>query len=104
MTRRNLLALGVLGAMVAFPSAAAAQKASVPKKPDKTTIAQEHAMELLLLMDTDKNGKVSKKEWMKFMEAEFDRLDEDKKGELDPQELMRSKLRISHKAAAAVGK
>jgi len=31
-------------------------------------------------------------------------MDDNKKGELDPQELMRSKLRVSHKAPAAVGK
>jgi hypothetical protein len=33
---------------------------------------------------------------MKFMEAEFDRLDQDKKGELDPRELQRSSLSVSH--------
>ena len=45
-------------------------------------------------MDTDKSGKISKEEWMKFMEAEFDRLDKDKKGELDAKEL--EQLRVSH--------
>ena len=104
MTRRNLLAAVVPGAIVVFLTDVVGQKASAPKTPDKNTIAQEHAMELLLLMDTDKNGKVSKRELMKFMEAEFDRMDDNKKGELDPQELMRSKLRVSHKAPAAVGK
>jgi Ca2+-binding EF-hand superfamily protein len=53
---------------------------------------------LLLLMDTDKNGKISKREWTKFVEAEFDRLDKDKKGQLDAKELERSKLRVSHPA------
>ena len=53
-------------------------------------------MQLLLLIDTDKNGKISKQEWMKFMEAEFDRLDKDKKGQLDAKELEQSKLRVSH--------
>ena len=37
-----------------------------------------------------------KEEWMKFMEAEFDRLDKDKKGQLDVKELTQSKLRVSH--------
>jgi Ca2+-binding EF-hand superfamily protein len=54
---------------------------------------------LLLLMDTDKNGK---EEWLKFMEAEFDRLDKDKKGQLDVKELTQSKLRVSH--PVSVGK
>jgi Ca2+-binding EF-hand superfamily protein len=47
-------------------------------------------------MDTDENGKISKQEWMRFMEAEFDRLDKDKKGQLDAKELTQSKLRVSH--------
>jgi Ca2+-binding EF-hand superfamily protein len=38
-------------------------------------------------MDTDKSGKISKAEFMAFMEAEFNRLDKDKSGELDPKEL-----------------
>jgi hypothetical protein len=51
---------------------------------------------LLLLIDTDKSGKISKEEWMKFMEAELDRLDKDKTGELDAKELAQSRLRVSH--------
>ena len=47
----------------------------MPKPQDKTALAEANAKELLLLMDTDKTGKISKQEWMKFMEAEFDRLD-----------------------------
>ena len=47
-------------------------------------------------MDTDKNAKISKKEYMSFMEAEFDRLDKDKSGELDPKELTQSQFRVSH--------
>jgi hypothetical protein len=31
-------------------------------------------------MDADWSGKISEQEWMKFMEAEFDRLDKDKRG------------------------
>jgi Ca2+-binding EF-hand superfamily protein len=48
--------------------------------------------ELLLLMDTDKNGKISKQEWMAFMEAEFNQLDKEGKGELDPKQLSQSRL------------
>jgi hypothetical protein len=33
---------------------------------------------------------------MKFMEAEFDKLDKDKQGQLDVKELSQSKLRVSH--------
>jgi Ca2+-binding EF-hand superfamily protein len=52
--------------------------------------------QLLLLMDTDKNGKISKHEWMQFMEAEFDRLDRDKQGRLAAKELTQSKVLVSH--------
>jgi hypothetical protein len=40
-------------------------------------------------------GKISEREWMKFMEAEFDSLDKGKNGELDVKELTQSKLRAS---------
>jgi EF hand len=79
-----------------------AQKASVPKPQDNLALGQEDVRQLLLLIGTDKNGKISKQEWMKFMEAEFDRLDVEKNGELDVKELAQSKLRVSH--FGAVGK
>jgi hypothetical protein len=59
--------------------------------------------DLLLLMETDKNGKISKQEWMRFMEEEFDRLDKDKKGELDAQELRSDRL-IRHARSQDLGK
>jgi Ca2+-binding EF-hand superfamily protein len=73
-----------------------AQKAAVPKPQDKLALGDEEVRQLLLLMDTDKDGKISKQEWMKFMEAEFDRLDKDKSGELDAKDLAQSRLRVSH--------
>jgi Ca2+-binding EF-hand superfamily protein len=60
----------------------------------KLAVAAETAKELLLVMDTNKSGKVSKEEWMKFMEAEFDRLDADHKGQLDIKELTQSRVRV----------
>jgi Ca2+-binding EF-hand superfamily protein len=95
VTRRNLLiAFGSSVSLLLVP--ALSQKASTPKVQDKNAIAEEHARQLVLLMDTDKNGKISKQEWMKFMEAEFDRLDKDKKGELDQLELRKSMVEITH--------
>jgi Ca2+-binding EF-hand superfamily protein len=81
---------------------AVAQKASVPKTQDKVALGLAEVKQLLLLMDTDKNGKISKQEWMKYMEAEFDRLDKAKTGYLDVKELMQSKLRVSQ--FSSVGK
>jgi hypothetical protein len=46
----------------------------------------KQTMQLLVLMETDPGGKVSKAEFMRFMEAEFDKLDKNKDGELDVKE------------------
>ena len=51
--------------------------------------------ELLLLMDEDRNSKISKDEFMKFMAAEFDALDTNKDGELDVAELTGVRVRRS---------
>lgn len=100
MLRRTKIALlMVVVAMLATTSGilgtAVAQKATVPKPQDKLAIGEDEAKQLLLLIDTDKKGKISKQQWMKFMEAEFDRLDKSRSGELDVTELMQSKLRVS---------
>lgn len=107
MLRRTNVALAivlitVLIATMAMPGTAVAQKAGAPKAQDKLALGEAEIKQLLLLMDTDENGKISKQEWMKFMEAEFDRLDKSKSGQLDLTELTQSKLRVSH--FASVGK
>jgi Ca2+-binding EF-hand superfamily protein len=103
MTRRGVL-LALVGTAGAVVGAAFAQRAAVPKPQDKTALAEANVKELLLLMDTDKTGKISKQQWMKFMEAEFDRLDTDKKGELDPKQLMQSRVWVDHQAFQSLGK
>lgn len=59
----------------------------------KLAAGEDYTRRLLLLMDTDKNGKVSKREFMAFMEKEFDRLDVNHDGELDVKELARIQVR-----------
>jgi Ca2+-binding EF-hand superfamily protein len=97
MKRRGSLiiwgASALLTAGVLITSGGFAQRASVPKAQDKIALGENDVKQLLLLMDTDKNGKISKKEYMDFMEKEFNRLDKDKNGELDPKELTQSLLR-----------
>ncbi|MGA9824722.1 MAG: EF-hand domain-containing protein [Methylocystis sp.] len=51
--------------------------------------------QLLLLMDQDQNGQVSRAEFMRFMEGEFNALDVDHSGELNPEELSRSRIRVA---------
>ena len=75
---------------------AVAQKASVPKSQDRLALGEDDVKKLLLLMDTDKNGKVSKETFMKFMEEESNRLDKNKTGELDAKELNRSIPNAKH--------
>jgi Ca2+-binding EF-hand superfamily protein len=52
--------------------------------PDK---ASPQVARLLKLMDKDKNGNVSRQEFLDFMAAEFDRLDKDHNGTLNVAEL-----------------
>ena len=100
----TILLIASMSAGRSLPEISLAQKASVPKQPDPVAIASDKAKELLALMDTDKNGKISKREWMKFMEAEFDRLDTSKKGELDPKELLKSNVSMTHARTSDLGK
>ncbi len=93
---RVIVAIAVLVVTWVLLGNAAAQRQAVPKPQDKLALGEPEVKQLLLFMDTDKSGKISKEEWMKFMEAEFDRLDKDKKGQLDAKELEQSKLRVSH--------
>jgi hypothetical protein len=94
--RTNILRITVAIVVLVGLGTALAQKAAVPKPQDKLALGENEVKQLLLLMDTNQSGKISKQEWMKFMEAEFDRLDKDKKGQLDTKELTQSKLRARH--------
>ena len=80
-----------------------AQK-DVPRQPDRNVIAIENVKQLLLVMDADKRGKISKQEWMAFMEAEFDRLDAEKKGELDQTAIKQSMAYVKHVRFSDVGR
>jgi EF-hand domain pair/EF hand len=55
----------------------------------KRTIAtaDKDVRTLLQMMDKDKDGTVSKDEFMQFMSREFDRLDVNKSGKLEPTHL-----------------
>ena len=96
LTRTNRLRITVVIAVLVVTGTklgnAAAQKAAVPKPQNKLAIGEDEVKQLLPLMDTDKRGMVSRQEFMKFMEAEFERLDKNKKGELNVKELTQSTL------------
>lgn len=104
MTNRSLL-IALMSVLFALTGTGFAQKQpAAPAPPDKATLALHNAKQMLLLMDADKNGKISKEEWLKFMAAEFDRLDTDKSGELDVKELEKTTISFRHFRFADQGK
>jgi hypothetical protein len=101
MSRRTrimfvVVVIAVLVATGTMLGTAVAQKASAPKPQDSVALGEDEVKKLLLLMDTDKNGKVSKETFMKFMEEEFERLDKNKTGELDAKELNQPSPHAKH--------
>ena len=102
MSRKILLVTLMTAASLA--ESAWGQKTATPKPSDREALAEPSVKELLLLMDSDKNGKISKQEWMKFMEFEFDRLDLKRKGELDSKELRQSVVIVKHVPYAKLGR
>ncbi len=69
---------GLVAAVIASTSAFAVSKRT-------WSAGARDVQNLIRLMDQDKNGVVSKEEFMQFMGAEFDRLDVDKSGGLPPK-------------------
>ena len=105
---KTILSAAFVIAMSAFPwpipeVVVAQGKASVPRPQDALVLGENAAKDLLLLIEPDKNGKISRQAWMRFMGEEFDRLDKDKKGELDAQELRSDRL-VKHARSQDVGK
>ena len=90
--------LAVLVATGTMLATAAAQKADVPKPQNNLAMGEEPVKQLLPLMHPDKNGMVTREEYMKFMTAEFEHLDKEHKGELDARKLAQSNLSATHYA------
>ncbi|HTB56855.1 MAG TPA: hypothetical protein VLC06_03230 [Polyangia bacterium] len=90
VTGLGVTALLLTGACLATAAFGAGGTAA-PK--DKMALGEADVKRLILLMDNDKNGKISEAEFMSFMKAEFQRLDVDGSGELDVKELKKSQLR-----------
>jgi Ca2+-binding EF-hand superfamily protein len=86
------LAAAALLASGTWAGTAVAREITAPTQ-HKLTKVDAETKQLLLLMDKDKNGKISKQEFMTFMDLEFDRLDKDKNGQLDIRELTQSQFR-----------
>jgi len=78
---------------------AVAQKAGIPQPQDKLALGEYEVKQLLILI-SDRNGRVTKEEWEKFVEAEFDKLDKKKSGELDIKQLVDWKSRTKPSSSA----
>ena len=102
--QRLVLLVALVAALLALvttrKSAFAQDTASVPKPQDYVALGEPDARRLLLLIGPNKDGKITKQAWMKFMSAEFDRLDNDKSGSLDVKELAVSRLQATPFAAS----
>lgn len=100
MRYRSLIALltaFIFSAAAQSPAdtAASTDKSTSSTQQEKNVAAGEKSVKrLLLLMDKDNSGKVSKQEFMNFMEAEFARLDKNNDGELDVKELTQMQVRF----------
>lgn len=87
-TWKRLLLVTAFSAIGGLAANADEQREQNLKSGELTTV------ELLQLMDKDKDGKVSRQEFMDFMSAEFDRLDVNKDGKLDLNELQQLLHRV----------
>jgi len=76
---------------------AVAQQTSAPKAQDNVALGEGEVKKLLPLTEADNDGKVSEKEFMSFMGAEFDRLDQKKEGKLHVKELTQQPTKGFHK-------
>lgn len=97
--RKIVLAILVISALLAvggLVGTVAAQKSTAPPPSESkgaVVAGVPAAKQLLLLMDTNKDGKVSKEEWMKFMSDEFDRLDANHDGFVDVKDMTQSQIK-----------
>lgn len=104
MNRRILLAALMTGAAGLAGRSLAQTTTRAPRQPNVAAIAEANAKQIMLLMDTDKDGRISKKEWMDFMAKEFDRLDTDHNGYIDQHDLLVTTIHVQHVSPAVMGK
>ena len=103
MGRGNKLITTVLLIALLFTAGAfVGDKAAAPERQSEKTLTSDQVKLIFLLMDTDRDGKISRREWTSFMGSVFDRLDATKTGELTPKDL--SQLKWQADRFASTGK
>jgi len=92
---RPIMLIAALALFCSTQATTFAQKDSVPKPQNNLALGADEVKRLMLLIAPNEHGEITKQECMKFMEAEFDRLDKDKSAVLDAKELAQSRVRVS---------
>jgi hypothetical protein len=92
MTRKIIALAGVLLVAGAVTTADAAKKKPVTSENES---AREEVSELMKMFHADKNGTVSREEFLAIMGQEFDALNTSKTGQLTPSELSRLPMAMS---------
>ncbi len=87
-----LVLLTVLIAVGITVGSALARETGVPRH-NPLAVAQDATAQLVILMDQDEAGTVSKADFLKFMAAEFDRLDTNRTGVLNVDQLRQAEQR-----------
>jgi Ca2+-binding EF-hand superfamily protein len=96
-TKLVIIATGVFILLVAVATASPAAVAQKDGTPNVDTpkiqaaLVDEHVMEILIVMNHDRNGTVSQEEFIAFMRAEFNKLERDQSGQVNAKELAASK-------------
>jgi hypothetical protein len=83
---QRMCMLAALGTAVTYMPVAIAQA---------TTPATQQSMDTMKKMDANKDGMVSKDEYMKFFEAKFDTMDKNKDKMVTQEEWLTMQLRVS---------
>jgi hypothetical protein len=81
---QRMCALAVLGAVMYAPFASA-----------QSTAPATQSMDTMKKMDANKDGMVSKDEYMKFFEAKYDTMDKNKDKMVTQEEWLTMQLRVS---------
>jgi len=88
---KKLITTVLLIALLFATGAFVGDKAAAPEGQSEKALSGAEVQLIFSLMDTNKDGKISKQEWTNFMGSMFDRLDTGKTGALTPQELSQLK-------------
>jgi hypothetical protein len=101
LKRMNVLALALavagLLATGTIAGTAFAQKQAVPKPLDRIALGDDQTQQVSVsfVFDVDKNGQISRQDWLRLMATEFDKLDTNKSGQINAAQLTQSQAGVT---------